>query len=82
MKIGETLRVVDKELQENNKMIRRTGGVLEEAALLDGTEVNERVLPTLNVSRRDILGRITPGENTQSQTWIVIQKSFYFLKTV
>ena len=56
--------------------------VFDEAALLDGNEVNERVLPTLNVSRRDILGRITPGEKTQSQIWIVIQKSFYFLKIV
>lgn len=50
--------------------IRRHSGVFDEAALLDGNEVNERVLPTLNVSRRDILGRITPGEKTQSQIWI------------
>ena len=47
-------------------MIRRTSGVLEEAALLDGDEVNERVLPTLNISRRDVLGRIDPNENAQS----------------
>lgn len=55
---------------QGTRGIRRTSGVLEEAVLLDGDEVNERVLPTLNVSRRDVLGRVDPNENAQSQIWI------------
>ncbi len=50
--------------------IRRTSGILEEAVLLNGEEVNERVLPTLNISRKDCMGRIDPNENGQSQSWI------------
>lgn len=55
---------------QGTRGIRRTSGVLEEAALLDGDEVNERVLPTLNISRRDVLGRMYQDEPTQSQCWI------------
>lgn len=50
--------------------IRRTSGIFEEAALLDGEEVNERVLPTLNISRKDCLGNMYDNEPTQSQAWI------------
>lgn len=50
--------------------IRRTSGILEEAVLLDGEEVNERVLPTLNISRKDCMGNMYPDEPTQSQAWI------------
>lgn len=46
--------------------IRRTSGVFEEAALFDADEVNERVLPTLNISRRGSF----PGEPIQSQVWV------------
>lgn len=50
--------------------IRRTSGILEEAVLLNGEEVNERVLPTLNISRKDCMGNMYPDEPTQSQAWI------------
>lgn len=55
---------------QGTRGIRRTSGVLEEAALFDGDEVNERVLPTLNISRRDVLGRMYEDEPTQSQVWV------------
>lgn len=55
---------------QGTRGIRRTDGILEEAALLDGDEVNERVLPTLNISRRDVLGQTYPDEPSQAQSWI------------
>lgn len=55
---------------QGTRGIRRTDGILEEAALLNGDEVNERVLPTLNVSRRDVLGWVNPDEPSQSQAWL------------
>lgn len=55
---------------QGTRGIRRTSGVLEEAALFDGDEVNERVLPTLNISRRDVVGKMYEDEPSQSQCWV------------
>lgn len=55
---------------QGTRGIRRTSGIFEEAAMFDGDEVNERVLPTLNISRKDVLGRMYQDEPTQSQCWI------------
>lgn len=55
---------------QGTRGIRRTSGVFEEAALLDADETNERVIPTLNISRKDVLGRTDPDEPVQSQIWI------------
>lgn len=51
---------------QGTRGIRRTSGIFEEAVLLDGDEINERVLPTLNINRKNA----TPHQLTQSQLWI------------
>ena len=55
---------------QGTRGIRRTSGIFEEAAMFDADEVNERVLPTLNISRKDVLDRMYQDEPTQSQCWI------------
>lgn len=55
---------------QGTRGIRRTSGVFEEAALMDGDAVNERVLPTLNISRKDVLGHTYEDEPTQQQIYI------------
>lgn len=57
-------------VSQGTRGIRRTSGVFEEAALFEGDEVNERVLPTLNISRKDVLGKTYEGEASQQQIWI------------
>lgn len=51
---------------QGTRGIRRTSGIFEEAVLLDGDEINERVLPTLNINRKGA----GPYEPTQQQLWI------------
>lgn len=55
---------------QGTRGIRRTSGVFEEAVLLDGDEINERVLPTLNINRKDAAGNMHQQEPTQQQLWI------------
>lgn len=55
---------------QGTRGIRRTSGIFEEAALMDGDAVNERVLPTLNISRKDVLGHTYEDEPTQQQIYI------------
>ena len=49
---------------------RSTAGVIEESAMIDGTALQEIILPMMNIDRRDALGRIVPGETNQQQTYI------------
>lgn len=44
--------------------------VIEESAMIDGTALQEIILPMMNIDRRDALGRIVPGETNQQQTYI------------
>ena len=49
---------------------RRHWGTLEEFALMDGDEVNEVVIPLMNVDRRTMAGIVNPTEPHASQTMI------------
>lgn len=49
---------------------RSNAGVIEESAMIDGTALQEIILPMMNIDRRDALGRIVPGETNQQQTYI------------
>ena len=49
---------------------RRHWGTLEEFALMDGDEVNEVVIPLMNVDRRTVAGLINETEPHASQTMI------------
>lgn len=51
---------------------RATGGVIEEAALIDGDNLTEIVIPMLNVNRRLPDGSVDPDESHQQQTYIKI----------
>lgn len=61
---------------QGTRGIRRNNGFLDEAALFDPEELNERVLPTMNISRKDVLGRMDHNENTnQQQIWMTTAAS-------
>ncbi len=49
---------------------RRHWGTLEEFALMDGDEVNDVVIPLMNVDRRTIAGKLNPTEPHASQIMI------------
>jgi hypothetical protein len=49
---------------------RRHGGLIEEAAQIDGDDLNEVVLPLMNINRRDALGRMNPDEPHQQQIYV------------
>jgi hypothetical protein len=49
---------------------RRHWGTLEEFALMDGDEVNEIIIPLMNVDRRTVAGIVNPTEPHAQQTMI------------
>lgn len=49
---------------------RRHWGTLEEFALMDGDEVNEIIIPLMNVDRRTVSGIVNPTEPHAQQTMI------------
>lgn len=49
---------------------RRHGGIIEEAATIDGDELSSVVLPLMNVNRRDHNGRLNPNEPHQAQIYV------------
>ena len=49
---------------------RRHWGTLEEFALMDGDEVNEIIIPMMNVDRRTVAGIVNPTEPHAQQTMI------------
>lgn len=49
---------------------RATGGVMEEAALIDGQVLNEVILPMMSVPRRGPNGLVDPDEPHQQQIYI------------
>ena len=50
---------------------RRHGGVVEEVILIDGTALNEVILPLMNVSRRAANGKVDPNETiNKSQIYV------------
>ena len=50
---------------------RRHGGLLEEVILIDGTALNEVILPLMNVSRRAANGEVDPDETlNKSQIYV------------
>ena len=49
---------------------RANGGVVEESATIDGTALQEIIIPMMNIDRKDALGRVVPGESNQQQTYI------------
>ena len=49
---------------------RRHWGTLEESALMNGDEVNEIIIPLMNVDRRTMSGLINPTEPHAAQTMI------------
>lgn len=54
---------------------RATGGVIEEAALIDGDNLTEIIIPMLNVNRRLPDGTVDPDESHQQQTYITTASS-------
>ena len=50
---------------------RRHGGLLEEVTLIDGTALNEVIIPLMNVSRRTATGEVDPDETlNKSQIYV------------
>ena len=49
---------------------RRHFGTLEEFALMDGDQVNEIIIPLMNVDRRTVAGLVNPTEPHAAQTMI------------
>ena len=49
---------------------RRHGGIIEEAATIDGTELSEVVLPLMNINRRSQIGTMNPKEPHQAQIYV------------
>jgi len=49
---------------------RRHSGLLEEAILIDGTKLNEVILPLMNIDRRAANGLVDPNENHKSHSFI------------
>jgi len=49
---------------------RRHGGLIEEAILVDGTKLNEVILPLMNVDRRASNGKVDPNENHKAHSFI------------
>ena len=71
---------------ESSRGQRRTGGVMEEAILIDGTALNEIIIPTTNVDRNLPNGTTDPNEVVnQSQTYITTagwKNSFPYTKLI
>lgn len=67
-KNGSVFRVLT--LSASSRGQRATGGILEEAALIDSTMLNEVILPMMNVPRRCLDGKVNPEEPHQQQVWI------------
>lgn len=60
-----THRSQDKKLDDNKL------GLLEEVILIDGTALNEVILPLMNVSRRAANGEVDPDETlNKSQIYV------------
>lgn len=49
-KNGSTLSILA--ARQSSRGQRKTGGLVEEAILVDGTTLNEVIIPTMNVDRR------------------------------
>ena len=49
---------------------RYHGGIAEECAMIDGTQMSEVILPMMNLPRRGPDGLVCDGEPQQSQTYI------------
>jgi len=49
---------------------RRHGGLIEEAILVDGTKLNEVILPLMNVDRRAANNKVDPNENHKAHSFI------------
>lgn len=68
-KNGSVLDVVA--ARQSTRGGRRHGGLIEEAILVDGTLLNEVILPLMNVSRRCANGQSNPDEVlNKSQTYV------------
>ena len=71
---------------ESSRGQRRTGGVIEEVILVDGTALNEIIIPTTNVDRNLPDGTTDPNEVVnQSQTYITTagwKNSFPYTKLI
>lgn len=57
-------------LSASSRGQRATGGILEEAALIDSILLNEVILPMMNVPRRMTNGKVNTNEPHQQQIWI------------
>jgi len=49
---------------------RRHGGLIEEAILIDGTKLNEVILPLMNIDRRAANNKVDPDENHKAHSFI------------
>lgn len=57
-------------LSASSRGQRATGGIIEEAALIDGRDLNEVIIPMMNVPRRGPDGLVDPNEPHQQQVYI------------
>lgn len=64
---------------------RKHAGIIEEVRDIDPTELNEVILPLMNITRRDPLGRVNPREPHQAQLFITtadVKASFTYEKLI
>jgi hypothetical protein len=57
-------------LQKCKNYTRRHGGLIEEAILVDGTKLNEVILPLMNIDRRAANGKVDPDEKHKAHSFI------------
>lgn len=69
-KSGSTIDILA--ARDSSRGQRRTGGAMEECVLIDGTALNEIIIPTTNVDRLLPDGTRDPGE--------VVNKSQVYIK--
>lgn len=67
-KNGSNLNIVG--VANSTRGGRRHSGLLEEAILIDGTKLNEVILPLMNVDRRAANGKVDPNENHKAHSFI------------
>ncbi len=67
-KNGSVLDVVG--VQNSTRGGRRHSGLIEESILIDGTKLNEIIIPLMNVSRRSKNGLVDPNEPHKAQIFV------------
>lgn len=66
--------------------LRRHSGLFEEVILLDGVEINENIIPLMNIPRSTLLGELNPNEKANGQKLYITsagyQQTFAYEKMI